>query len=313
MKTKSMNKVMTILFLITLSTVILSGIANAATIEVKQLGCSSLPDCYTKINDAIFYAQQDDTIKVYPGRYEEAVVINKNLTLIGSGPEVTTIYSSLDGITINQYISATIIGFTIRASQDGIFADDISETIIRNNVVVSNGDDGIYINCAKSTIINNVIANNMDKGIETNSCSNNFPDNVTVTNNIVFNNKYGLYLGSEAEYILYNNVYSNVPGGNYYGCSAGTGDISQNPLFIDSSNGNYVLQSTSPSKNAGTPGSADADPDGTRNDMGAYGGPDAAGFWPYPPGAPIITNLTVTPTTVQKGETITINATGEIR
>jgi len=119
-----------------------------------------------------------------------------------------------------------------------------------------------------------------------------------------------LYVNSYT--ISYNNVYSNTSA-NYSGVNAGTGDISQNPLFIDSSNGNFALQSTSPSIDTGRPGSADADPDGTRNDMGAYGGPDAASFWPYPAGAPIITNLTATPTSVPKGGTITINATGEIR
>jgi|GEM_PF-1634764 len=50
----------------------------------------------------------------------------------------------------------------------------------------------------------------------------------------------------------------------------GIGNISQNPLFIDPLTANYHLQSTSPCIDAGNPDPIYNDPDGTRNDMGAY-------------------------------------------
>ena len=68
---------------------------RAATISVKQLGCDAQINCYASINTAISYAQPVDIIKVYPGRYEEAVVINKNLKLVGSGPHYTSVYISV--------------------------------------------------------------------------------------------------------------------------------------------------------------------------------------------------------------------------
>lgn len=55
------------------------------------------------------------------------------------------------------------------------------------------------------------------------------------------------------------------------------------------------------------------DPDGTRNNMGAWGGPGAALFWDNPAGGPVITNLVVTPSSVPQGGTISIEATAEIR
>jgi hypothetical protein len=307
------------IFLMVVMMLVLTSSVYAKTISVKQLGCDTPTDCYTTIGSAITYANQDDTIIVYPGRYEEAVVISKNLTLIGSGPQVTTIYSPSDGITVMANIIAKIIGFTITSSNYGINLKSNSQTIVRNNAIVSNGRDGVIVEYNKkvvSSIYNNIISYNVRNGINSNqsvsSCCVSNPL-MNIANNIIFSNgNYGLNLFYADETISYNNVYSNLAG-NYYSCSAGLGDISQNPQFIDSSNGNYALQSSSTSINAGTQGSADADPDGTRNDMGAYGGPDAAGFWPYPPGAPIITNLTISPTSVQKGGTITINATGEIR
>jgi len=48
----------------------------------------------------------------------------------------------------------------------------------------------------------------------------------------------------------------------------GTGNISDDPLFVSQSGHNYNLQAESPCVDAGDPGSA-LDPDGTRADMGA--------------------------------------------
>ena len=49
------------------------------------------------------------------------------------------------------------------------------------------------------------------------------------------------------------------------------------PLFVDPSNGDYSLQAGSPCIDTGNPSSEYNDTDGSRNDMGAYGGPK--GSW----------------------------------
>ena len=59
---------------------------------------------YTTINDAISNADQDDTIMVYHGRYEEAVIIDKNLSLIGVGPQFVAIHSPSNGVTVQNSI-----------------------------------------------------------------------------------------------------------------------------------------------------------------------------------------------------------------
>lgn len=294
----------------------LTAIASATTISVKQLGCGATSNCYTSITQGVANAQDGDTIIVYPGTYTDSVALGKNITLLGMGPQTTIIYAATNAITVKSNFSVTIIGFTIKSSGgNGIYLQNASTSIIKNNYIVGNGkcgittDQGCCSGSARSSIINNVIASNNNDGVYS-SNSNSYTTGIT--NNIISNNGgYGIHYYSSGPN-TYNNIFSNTSG-SYSGATAGTGDISQNSVFVDAPNGNYALQSTSPCKNAGSPGIADNDPDGTRNDMGAFGGPDAAAFWPYPSGAPIITNLTATPTSVQKGATITITATGQVQ
>ena len=79
-----------------------------------------------------------------------------------------------------------------------------------------------------------------------------------------------------------NNVWNNE-GGDYEGCSGGVGAISANPLFVDEAVGDYHLQLGSPCIDTGDPNPQYNDPDGTRNDMGAYGGPGAEVYHVYLP------------------------------
>ncbi len=55
--------------------------------------------------------------------------------------------------------------------------------------------------------------------------------------------------------------------------SPATGNLVGNPLFIDPENSNFNLEAGSPAINAGHPGNQFKDSNGSRNDMGAYGGP----------------------------------------
>ncbi|NUN97851.1 MAG: right-handed parallel beta-helix repeat-containing protein, partial [Candidatus Omnitrophica bacterium] len=92
----------------------------------------------------------------------------------------------------------------------------------------------------------------------------------------------------------YNDVFdpANVTGGgSYYAyhdgttwqeASGGPGAISENPQFVDESHGDFHLRPSSPCVNAGHPDPEYLDTDGSRNDIGAYGGhpsdPGGSGF-----------------------------------
>src|SRR5262249_5395998 len=156
------------------------------------------------------------------------------------------------------------------------------------NVLVMNGGNGVQnLECSVSAIFmrNNIITANAHDGAQVlpNFCSTSSFSAVFTNNIVTDNGGCGLDLNNIAsggQQISYNDVFGNAT--NYCGsAAAGTGDISQIPRFVDTSSGDYRLLSTSSCLNAGTPG-LNLDPDGTRNDIGAFGGPGAADFFPGP-------------------------------
>ncbi|OQW95241.1 MAG: hypothetical protein BWK77_07840, partial [Verrucomicrobia bacterium A1] len=66
--------------------------------------------------------------------------------------------------------------------------------------------------------------------------------------------------------------YNDSVGMSYSGVTVGSGNITNNPLFVDAANHDYHLQTNSPCINTGNPDSYYNDADGTRNDMGVFGG-----------------------------------------
>ncbi|MFA4906133.1 MAG: right-handed parallel beta-helix repeat-containing protein [Candidatus Margulisiibacteriota bacterium] len=98
-----------------------------------------------------------------------------------------------------------------------------------------------------------------------------------ITNNIIAG-EIGGFSGSNVKGIdndsggtvtsTYNDIYANDI--TYEGTvSNKTGDLQQDPLFVNAANNDYHLTSTSPAIDAGDPASPN-DPDGTRADMGEY-------------------------------------------
>ncbi|MEN6372407.1 MAG: right-handed parallel beta-helix repeat-containing protein [Armatimonadota bacterium] len=150
--------------------------------------------------------------------------------------------------TISGGICCVLSSSTIannRISGNGSLGINCTSSNLRvTNNIISGNSCGIYCYSSDPAITNNTIIGNSSCGI---ACESSSP---TLTNNIIVFNGVGLNKSNESPILQNNCVYGNTI--NYVsGITAGTTDISQDPLFRDKDNGDYHLTSTSPCINAG--------------------------------------------------------------
>ena len=317
---------------------------HADTIYVDQrygpggTGTSNAP--YNTIQAAINNGNST-TIIVYPGTYSESLTIPKSLTILSyDGPLTTRVTNSGGGNVVNiaQNITVTIRGITISSGVYGVYQPTAGLLYLQNCIFCGNTSHGVYIERNSTTtlatvfIYNCISVANGGSGVYLDAYNNggelDYPT-VTVYNTILAANvRYGI----EAQYcsisygtitLDYNDYVANVMGN--YSClfgpgmpvSAGSHSFSLSPDFVGGSayacNQDYRLLPTSACKNVGQIGLGWLNPDGTRNDIGAYGGPGAATFYTNPNDGPIIRNVTIDQGMVPKGSTFTIRATGAVR
>jgi hypothetical protein len=159
------------------------------------------------------------------------------------------------GGTNNKIIGNVVhhIGSTGCISIHGIYA--VASGNVTNNLVYQIGNAGIVSWHAASdiTIANNTITNNGFGIIVGNSTT--LADYINVSNNIVFNNAKGI---AEEGNIGTHNTYTNnlvYQNGtlNWSLNNAHSGDIQDDPQFVDAGNGDFRLKSTSPAINKGSP------------------------------------------------------------
>ena len=90
-----------------------------------------------------------------------------------------------------------------------------------------------------------------------------FSSSPSLLNTIMWNNsQQEIYIAAGGSITV---TYSNIEGG-----WTGVGNIDSDPLFVDAGGGDFHLQAASPCIDVGDPNPQYNDPDGTRNDMGAY-------------------------------------------
>jgi parallel beta-helix repeat protein len=113
---------------------------------------------YTKIQDAIDAASDDDTIYVYGGIYHENLVVDKSLNLVGEDLFDSIIDGGEKGNVINiSADSVKISGFTIKNSHKwsyGIFVEGSNNNLISDNIISEN-HYGIKLDHSDENIISN--------------------------------------------------------------------------------------------------------------------------------------------------------------
>ena len=186
------------------------------------------------------------TYGIYNLLYTSPTITNNNITGNGTG-----IHNNNSSPTITNNIITAIGLYGI------IHNSDSSDSTITNNIITG-GKTGIYNVGSSPTITNNIISGYYSCIHNSNSSDS------TITNNIIIGGIIGIDNYSSSPTIGYNDVWGYSVY-DYRGCSAGPGDISADPLFVNSSSGNYHLEDDSPCIDAGTndaPALPDTDFDG---------------------------------------------------
>ena len=241
---------------------------------------------YSSIQPAINAANVGDTIKILPGIYDAAISLIKDIIMVGSGYENTTITSNNNPTLFMN--NGKIMWLTINSlGGNGI---SLTGGTVKNVVIKGCTGNGIYSDDGTASVINCAIVNNSQDGIQRNDV---YPANgqLNVSNCISYYN--GSY-GYEEPDGLMSLSYSN---GSTFRMDVGPGCLNQNPQFV--SDIDLHLQLTSPCLDAGN--TSMNDPDGTRSDMGYFGGTEC-------PIYPVVTQIKIIPQ--QNGE-IQIQAIGQ--
>ncbi len=253
-----------------------------------------ISDGANNIQGAIDHGNGSDII-VYPGSYEENIDFHgySSKLMTRGGPDSTKLYPANpeDAVIKMEHgedETSMFSGFTVTECR-AVFSfriDDGAAPLIKDNIFTYNRGDlgsrssGVIRTMDNTSPIitrnlflrNNEIACIWNLGARTEVVNNTFDANYRgiftgvqgkAKNNIITDSyEYGVY-GNWDE-LDYNNVWHNHP--DYSNAIPGHYSISEDPLYYP----DYTLRFGSPCINTGDPGLRYLDPDGTRNDMGAY-------------------------------------------
>jgi parallel beta-helix repeat protein len=187
---------------------------------------------FNKIQNGINASFDEGTVYVYKGTYLENVIIDKTIKLEGESKYSTII----DGGDINNTVilksnSSTITNFTIRHSNsDTVKKEFIGIYIpincwgntISHNIITENNKCGIFVNNSCRIIVsNNTITFNGEGICLTKNISNAYNPHIYITcssiiqyNDIVLNERYGIYIQEHLNNHICNNNFIDNNGGS---------------------------------------------------------------------------------------------------
>lgn len=205
------------------------------------------PNNYTKIQDAIDGASNGDTVYVYNGIYEENIVVDKAISLVGQGVfdtvvdgnnKTNTIVIAEDGVSVTNFTvkngSENSAGIKINSDDNKLFYCNIS-----NN----NGDGIIFSSVHNNTITDVIINNNRNRGAFLHNSFNNKITHlelkynykgITLSNSEDNTISFSIISKNEGEGIMLSYSDKNTISANYISSNTGMG------TWLDQSTGNTI-------------------------------------------------------------------------
>jgi hypothetical protein len=218
--------------------------------------------------------------------------IKGSLELSAGGTRIyNNVFCCLSGTAISAYGYLEIKGNVFRDCTGSQFVLSIDEgfSLISDNIFYNNSETCIHVGMG-ARIENNLFYDNQGTCIQTDwerypsIINNTFDGNARaifvhvlesgafIRNNIITNSSDCAFCSDRTPEHYdsdYNNVWNNAT--NYVGTTAhGAHDISTDPQYNDRVQKNYSLRPNSPCIDVGDPDHQYNDPNGTRNDMGAF-------------------------------------------
>ncbi len=227
------------------------------------------PGLYTIITDSASHVVISDNFFTAPQNggigtlfiTADSAVISRNVFTAAVGIEVLHVQSNRGTLIINNRFYLTSGGM-------GFGGYKTNNMIVANNLFFGASEFGTAMNLINSngTIIANNVFDIKNSGITENSGTQTIYNNIFTGNDVALNieastlHKYNLFWNNNLDF-----------GKGIKDATEFTAD----PLFVNRQEGNYKLQSSSPGINTGNPSAQWNDKDGTRNNIGLYGGPYA--------------------------------------
>ena len=269
--------------------------ASAAVFNVSGYGIYysdgviDVPGIAPTIQSAVDIASNGDTIRVASGTYYENVLVNKQLIFLSEAGSDSTVIDGdgSHGIEILAHNPGSLSGFTFINCDQGLRIA-YCDTYYITNCIFTDNNYGLT-NTGTTEII---VAYSLFSGNEVGYLESYSGFDCVIVNS-TFDNVRDIWFepsyGSTAKLDISNSIflgqidgYATNPVNMYYcdyadgslGANVNiiTGNITNDPLFVDPANNNYSLQPTSPCIDSGDPISLSNDTDGSRNDMGYTGG-----------------------------------------